>query len=1774
MAEERARKAAKGWVTRAATKLETLLAREDVGSDEWRLEAVIVESEFLKRLEALDAAQLVVEETLPDDKLMDDIDKSSLFRDSFTGLRARFRKGLTVDPESAPSSATHSAQMQLPKLALPTFDGDVRSWPMFWESFCACVDQADLPEVSKLSYLRSLVKGEALTAISGLSLTGASYKAACDILCQRFGRPEKLIFMHIEALLNVKQCDLQHLQDELLSHVRSLEGLGVEGEKFGVFLTPLVLSKLPEDVRLEWARGAEGKESDLSFLLEFLASEIARRERSGNYTQLDKSASAAGDTRRCSTSQEDHHTPPSGRPGRSARWDNRPGPATGGGTRRRERPAAATALQMMTEACGFCSGKHPSVKCSEWVGLNCRDRFSRVRVARLCFCCLGADHTARSCNVKCGYCKGKHHTMCCFQKEGADAKPVTASQSGGPGLKPGVTGRGSLEGVTLSSQSGGERVVLPTATVQVLGSDGRSVCARILFDSGADRTFVSERLVNRVKGKWKGSLEMTYAAFGGGKGDGVFDMFELQLTASNASLPAVHNMEAVRVPIICTPLQRPRIPAQQLATFSHLPLADTYLSGDAQPIDILVGQDQYWSLVGSGLYRSPEGLVAQETVFGWVLCGRADMGPGTPLTGGVSCQLLTLTGLPVGRKLWSGDDDDAGSPESVLKEFEENVTFQEGRYEVKLPWKSDGSVSLLMSNKEAALGRLASLSRRLDKEPVLRDRYDAVLEEMEMSGVIVEVPTEELASDHPTSYLPHRPVLKQSGSLKVRPVFDASAKGPNGISLNDCVEVGPALTPHLLDILIRFRRWRYGFSADIVKAFLQIGLAREDQDAHRFLWRHGARTRVMRFQRVTFGVACSPFLLNATIQHHLAQSDDSHEVSEMRDNFYCDDLLSGADSEEEVADMLQEACSVMREAGMELSKCTSNSPVLFCEQAASDEGNVKVLGVSWCPDRDTLNFVGQQLPVDTVPTKRVVLSVIARMFDPLGFLTPFVMLAKCLFQELWEKQLGWDEPLPESCADVFSRWMGDCGLLQRLEVPRCYSDGGRGRWTEASKELHVFADASPKAYGAVVYLRLTYPDGSVTVSFVMSKARVAPLKRQTLPRLELLGCLLAAQLFNVVRNALQLPSDVNCTFWTDSMIALGWVRGRPQRWKQYVSNRVSEIQRLTLVDRWSHCSGTDNPADLVTRGVLADVLLTSPLWLSGPAWLARDDPVWRDATAGCDVWSGAADAVICERTDAVSGIALVAPSDADDRTFTAQPAAGAGSPAGADDADPVASADETAVLSAQSAVSGNDLVLTLQRYDSLGKATRVMAYVLRFIHRARRMEQSGEQTLTDAELKSARRALYRAAQADSFPAEVAALRLGKEIPVASPLRRLSPFLADGLLRVRGRLQFSDLSYEEKHPVIVPRGHLAHLIVSEQHLLMHHAGVATLMTAVRSEFWVVGLRVMARRVVRGCLACRRLDAPACSEQTAPLPRDRATRAPPFGVTGIDFAGPLFSVDFPRKKLYICLFTCAVTRAVHLEMTESLSLEHFVMAFRRFTARRGVPSTVYSDNARTFVGADVLLRKYFGRLAPHWKFIAPVSPWWGGWWERLVRSVKTALRKTLGKRCLTRTELETVLCEVEACVNSRPLTFQGDSPDCPNPLTPNHFLTGHSVGFQAKVAEDPSSVTASVLSDRARIREMRMTKFWAAWTDEYLRNLPPAVRGSRQGELNVGTPVLIHEEKTPRLRWNMGVVTRLFRGRDGLVRSAEVRTGGGYRTRAVQRLHSLEIPPSCPLPERPT
>ena len=232
----------------------------------------------------------------------------------------------------------------------------------------------------------------------------------------------------------------------------------------------------------------------------------------------------------------------------------------------------------------------------------------------------------------------------------------------------------------------------------------------------------------------------------------------------------------------------------------------------------------------------------------------------------------------------------------------------------------------------------------------------------------------------------------------------------------------------------------------------------------------------------------------------------------------------------------------------------------------------------------------------------------------------------------------------------------------------------------------------------------------------------------------------------------------------------------------------------------------------------------------------------------------------------------------------------------------------------------------------------------------------------------------------------------------------------------------------------------------------------LLNSLRNTYWILGARYLCKRVKRECISCQKLDAPKSNQIMAPLPEDRVVQSSPFSVSGLDHGGPLYCVDQIGKKLYVLLFTCASTRATHLELVDSLSSETTVLAIRRFIARRGMPRMFMSDNAKGFVAARDTLLKLFGPEGPEWKFIAPRAPWWGGMWERMVGTMKSALKKSVGNRCLTQRELETCLHEIEACLNSRPLSFVGSDLEDGAALTPAHFLLGRAISAKPFLSPD--------------------------------------------------------------------------------------------------------------------
>ena len=852
----RKRASAKIWLARAVSLLDALII-EGENCEVVELEETI--QEFSKSLDALDDAQAAHEAEVEEDKLEEDITAAGELREAAIKKRHAasklLRSLMPADPANEPdeagseksgqsnrssSSNVDTSSVRLPKLELPKFNGTLTKWQQFWDNFEAVVDTSDLPLVSKFTYLQSLLEGEARRTIEGLALSKSNYITACQLLKDRYGRRERIVFAHIQGLLNMgtlgqersaSTSELRKLQEELLAHIRSLEVWEIMGKNYGVVLTPVILSRLPSDIRLEWARSGEGKEDDLDFLLQFLKQEIERRERSEAFKQLSAGHRSSNNNNSKSNSGNRSHVDREEKRQNSVRTPT----------------ASALHVSSVGGACGFCAQNHTTEACPDLSKLDIPGKQKKIADARLCFRCLVRGHVARGCMAKCAKCNGTHHLICCYGG--------TKRNNNTPSTPTGSTDTYSRENadtkVALLCHDQGLQLctVLQTAKVFVYGE--RIIEATLLFDSGSELSYVTSDLVKRARLRHVSNVNVGYAPFGGGKsGNQMRNVLELKAKGAYGGNETPRVFKAIEVPTICSPLSRPTLPCDMLDLLPNVTFADNYSMGGKLVIDILVGLDQYWRLIKHGTIRIAEGVVAQETEFGWILSGcYSSSNKGRAET----FQLLSLGDISeeVIRSFWDLESIGISPKESVsevdkcVTNFERDITWSHGRYEVTLPWKDQRPI--LLENESLARKRLSSLSRRLDKDPPLKLRYNQVLHDLETTGIIEEVKGDESPSGD-VFYLPHHPVVKEaSTTTKVRPVFDASAQGFNGVSLNDCLDPGPSLIPCLPEVLLRFRRWAYALTADIEKAFLQIGLRLQDRDVHRFLWENCGAVRKMRF---------------------------------------------------------------------------------------------------------------------------------------------------------------------------------------------------------------------------------------------------------------------------------------------------------------------------------------------------------------------------------------------------------------------------------------------------------------------------------------------------------------------------------------------------------------------------------------------------------------------------------------------------------------------------------------------------------------------------------------------------------------------------------------------------------------------------------------------------------------------------------------------------------------------------------------------------------------
>nr|XP_042913145.1 uncharacterized protein LOC122273148 [Parasteatoda tepidariorum] len=640
-------------------------------------------------------------------------------------------------------------------------------------------------------------------------------------------------------------------------------------------------------------------------------------------------------------------------------------------------------------------------------------------------------------------------------------------------------------------------------------------------------------------------------------------------------------------------------------------------------------------------------------------------------------------------------------------------------------------------------------------------------------------------------------------------------------------------------------------------------------------------------------------------------------------------------------------------------------------------------------------------------------------------------------------------------------------------------------------EFHGFADSSESCYGAVVYCKSLNSAGDINVKLVASKSRVAPLKALSIPRLELCAAVLLSKLMKKILSALKLQTD-KVYLWSDSMIVLAWIQKEPTSLKTFVKNRIALIQELTLKSQWNHVPSEMNPADLISRGLDPVKLLETNLWWKGPNFLYDNEYP--------------------------------------NQNF------------------PVS--QELSVFQSE-----------LKKPSSLDVEDPLKAFTLtsnNFVHELIGLRSSGP--LSNEEINASERFLLRVIQNEQFGSEIRSLKLHGKVSPTSKIRNLNPLLdSNGVLRVGGRLGNTELNFLKKHPAILPKNSpLTSVIISTYHLKYLHIGPNGLLNCVREKVWPLCGRSLCRRITHNCVVCVKNKPIAATQIMGNLPRERVVPDFAFICSGVDLTGPFFiKCKQQRKaislKVYICLFICFVSKAVHIEIVSDLTSESLIATLKRFIARRGKCAKLFSDNATNFVGANKELKKCLNlfknpdeKLANYqsaegieWSFIPPRAPNFGGLWGAAIKSFKYHFKRAVGNASLTYEELHTIATQNESILNSRPITpLSADETDL-EVLTPAHFLIGRTMN--AIIELELTNLKENRLSRWQRITKL-VQLIWRKWQRSYLSELQQ--RGKWRFEkdnVKIGSLVLIIEDNLPANKWLMGEYLKCFMA---LIRKSEL------------------------------
>ena len=1683
----------------------------------------------LERLQAekdLKAAQARLEAYNKEVKEESDAQSFKSFHDpmplsSFPPATMQPRTAVTPSPPFDVSCLAQAVQdsISINRLPMPeptVFNGNPIDFVEWKASFMSLIDGKNIPTTDKLHYLKRYVGGSAHKCLEGTFYRSDSeaYSDAWNKLNQRYGQPFIIQKAFREKLSNwskIQSKDAEGLRDfsdflnaclQAMPHVKGLNILNdcEENQK--------LMRKLPEWIASRWNRQVtlrltEGK--DFPSFKDFAKFMSMEAETACNPV----------------TSFLALHSAESCQDKWSTRVSKRNKASAFNTQTVVESNKQTTTKEKVKTPCMLCQdNSHQLCKCPNFMKRKLEYRRTYVKDNRLCYGCLKPGHSAKECRHRhtCDSCKGRHPT--CLHDDGygkGENKEWARRENSAQRIETEPTPALSLN-VNSQGQSENTSMIVPV-WVSNESNPSREKLVYALLDTQSDTTFIEQDVSKELQlTTCPVKLKLTTMM-------GENMVFKSERT-SGLRVRGFNSTVHIKLPPAytkdCIPVNKQHIPTHETAKrWRHLTaIADQIPPLLSCEVGLLIGYNCPRTLVPrrviTGKDDEPFAIL---TDLGWSIVGCSAPHSDSQLLNS-HCHRVTVKELPAVtpmdaiRILETDFRDTQGDNKTVSQEdlifldkLKKNIkTNKHGHYEMPLPFRER---PCLPDNKQLAAVRLSHLKRKFIANESYKKDYINYMKDIIERGDAEEVRAEGTFGEK--WFIPHHGVYHPKKPEKLRVVFDCSAKY-KGSSLNEHLLPGPDMINSLTGVLIRFRQHHTALMCDIEKMFHQFHVSENDRDYLRFLWwKNGDLSTPPHEFRMTvhlFGAVSSPGCANYGLKQLAKEHSHTHPLGSqfIARDFYVDDGIISVESVEKAIQIAKEARELCAKGGLRLHKFVSNNCAVLqsipsTEHATdikakdlrfNDTALERALGIYWNIESDCFTF--KVSPKNQPATRRGILSSVASIYDPLGFVAPYLLNGKKILQDMCHQGTGWDDPIPERLKSWWEKWQDDLVKMERIHVARCYQPAGFGKVIKT--ELHHFSDASTTGYGQCTYLRLKNERGDIHCVLLMGKARVSPLKVTTIPRLELTAAVVSVAVSNMLKEELGY-CNVEEFFWTDSKVVLGYINNDARRFHTFVANRVQKIRHASDPKQWFYVPTDENPADYASRGKTVDELLSSD-WFTGPSFL------WK------------------REIEMPTEVPLELPVG-----------------------DPEVRKAQTFQIKTSEQV---DLVDRLNTFSCWSRAIKAVARLLR---RARKVKSCDLSTVS--ERQSAERLIIKLLSKghqlprhnklyhlDAFLDAEGVLKVGGRLSRSSfPNTFKHPTVIPQGHHVTNLI----IAHHHERVKHQGKGFTINEIRSNGYWI---CGLS------RAVATYIRHCVTCRRLRRPVESQRMSDLPV--ERTEPTPPFTYCGMDCFG----PFWTKQGRKQEKRYGLLFTCFCSRAIHIEMLEdlSTDTFinGLRCFIAlrgAVRQIKCDQGTNFMGAKNELNAALQELDMNRLNTFLTEKQCDFVmnAPHASHAGGVWERQIRTVRSVLNATLllSPGRLNDASLRTFFYETMAIVNSRPLTADAlNSPNSLEPLTPNHLITMKST----TALPPPGKFEREDLYGRKRWRQVQYLteQFWSRWKKEYLHNITTRqCWHSTKRNLKVGDIVMDADDTLPRSKWRLGTVSEVIQGKDGLVRRAKILFG---------------------------